>query len=150
MFSSGAPKGVRFTSAEDTFNELLNHAAYWDIIHLPWIETPEIIAWCESEVGAGYDYIGAFSSGFGLARQHPSKWFCSEIIAEVVSQASGVDIPKLLCPTDLGIWVNEILDGVSNEGTMARRQLAALSRFQSSELEDYPILLSLLQNQLTA
>jgi hypothetical protein len=149
MFSSGVPDGVRFTSAKDTFDELANHAGYWDIIQLPWTETHEVTVWCESLVGAGYDYVGAFSSGFGLARQHFDKWFCSEVSAEVISRVSGLVIPKLLCPTDLGIWINDILDGVSDVEAIARRQIAALTRFHGSEIEDYGDLLQIIQGRLT-
>lgn len=153
MFSSGAPKGVRFTSAEDAFNDLTENAAYWDIIGLPWTEPEELIAWCESEVGAGYDYVGAFSSGFGLARQHPSKWFCSEICAEVISRASGIQIPSLLCPTNLGIWINEVLDGTTDPQVIVERQIAAIGQFQASDLDendDYRELVSLMGRQLTS
>lgn len=120
MFSSLAPNGVRFLSAADSFAELKAHADYWDIIALPWLETDEIRYWCEGEVGVGYDYRGALSSGFGLAVANSEKWFCSEISAEIVSRASGEKIPDLLCPTALGIWVDELLNGDSPDAIIAQ------------------------------
>jgi len=125
MFSSLPPNGVRFLSAVDVSIELENHATYWNSIALPWATTPEILHWCDTIAGdrCGYDYRGAFASGFGLATENPEKWFCSEISAEIISRASGEKIPTLLCPTALGVWVDGLLAGESRETLVAMVKL---------------------------
>lgn len=110
-FSSTLQTGVRYLAPEAIREELRVHAQYWDVIDLPWPTTPEIYAFCDRECGAGYDVVGAVCSGCGLARQHPTKWFCSEISAAIITSASGQQPPGLLCPTALHLWASSIAGG---------------------------------------
>jgi uncharacterized protein YycO len=55
---------------------------YWDLIEVPHTKEEEDVLrkWCDSEVGCKYDWNGIlFSQVLGLRREHPNKWFCSEL-----------------------------------------------------------------------
>jgi hypothetical protein len=134
-FSSSAyDKGVRFVTPESIAKSLEANEEYWTVIPLPWIETPQILEWCEGEVGAGYDFRGAFASGFGMAHQDEFKWFCSEICAEIISRASGYNIPKLLNPTALGEWVEMLLSNSGKATELAQgraNKLSVIMRLES-------------------
>jgi len=116
-FSAQAPEGVRFVDSDAVSMMLRRQRAFWSIVDLPksWQETPELLRWCESELGCAYDYLGAINSGIGLAWHHAQKWFCSEICGEVLSRASGLSIPGLLSPNDLHLWIEGVLRGETYE-----------------------------------
>lgn len=48
-------------------------------------------------LGSEYDWIGAIRAGTPFGREHPSKWFCSELAAYVI----GLENPHVWSPQDL-------------------------------------------------
>lgn len=48
-------------------------------------------------LGSTYDWIGAIRAGTPFGREHPSKWFCSELAAYVI----GLENPHVWSPQDL-------------------------------------------------
>lgn len=63
--------------------------AYWDVYPVPCTASQEamIRAFCDGELGCKYDLIGIyFSQILPLRREHPDKWFCSEICAAILKQ----------------------------------------------------------------
>jgi hypothetical protein len=105
-FSSQYPDGVRFKQSIDTDDEL-----EWDVLDVPWRETPEVLAWCDLQVGMPYDMRGAINSGIGIDLENPDAWFCSEIVAEVLSRCCTVFIPRLVSPNDLYRVLKQFLSG---------------------------------------
>jgi len=84
MFSSHlADNGTRFRKMEQ-FNAL-----YWDMLDIPTTEAEEEIVrnFCGNELGCRYDWWGIwFSQVIPLRREHPDKWFCSEICAAALQK----------------------------------------------------------------
>jgi hypothetical protein len=97
-FSSQYPAGVRFLPGIDT-----SDPAVWAVVPVPWIETPEVLAWCESQVGMGYDYAAAVFSALHIDYRSADRWFCSEIVIEVGSRCRNglLGCPEMLNPADL-------------------------------------------------
>lgn len=61
----------------------------WTLVPLPWInwvQEAEIRKRAESIVAAKpeYDWIGALFGGISSSAEDPSKWFCSELCAELI------------------------------------------------------------------
>jgi hypothetical protein len=88
MFSSHvAQGGTRFWTPG------ILSANTWDIYLLPTTleEDIQIRAFCGAELGCGYDWKGIlFSQFIRLQREHPSKWFCSEICAAALQRIDRV------------------------------------------------------------
>jgi hypothetical protein len=105
-FSSELGVGVRFVEYIDT-----SDPRRWDVLRLPWDETPDILAWCRSQVGKGYDLLGATASAFGLTLNNAGEWFCSELVPAAISRhpAAPKVIPPLMHPTALHRWFEEYL-----------------------------------------
>ena len=100
-FSSQAPHGVRILDSIDTSDPKL-----WDVMRLPWKETPELVTWAESQVGLPYDYVGALSAAAGTSVCLAAHWFCSEISIEGMSRVEPeIYIPPLLTPEALYNWM---------------------------------------------
>jgi hypothetical protein len=97
-FSSQYPEGVRFLPGIDT-----SDPAAWTIVEVHWVETPEVLAWCQSQVGMGYDYVGAIFSALHVDYRSANSWFCSEIVIEVGSRCRNglLGCPEMLNPADL-------------------------------------------------
>lgn len=81
MFSSHlADKGTRYVQG-------VIRPDFWDGLWIPTTLEDEIRIrrWCDSELYCRYDWKGIFLSQFlKLQREHPDKWFCSEICAAIV------------------------------------------------------------------
>jgi hypothetical protein len=105
-FSSQAPAGVHLLDSIDTTDK-----SVWEVVTLPWSETAALVAWAESIIGLPYDYVGAISSGIGLAVQLAGRWFCSESSIEGMSRAGAFGIPPLLCPMALHCYLTSMLRG---------------------------------------
>lgn len=61
----------------------------WDYINLQSLITPEreaeIMAFCDSQNGKKYDWLGIFLSQFmPLGIEDPKRWFCSELGAKIM------------------------------------------------------------------
>ena len=84
MFSSHiAQHGTRFWTPG------ILSANVWDVYHIPTTleEDIRVRAFCGSELGCSYDWIGIlFSQFIRLQREHPRKWFCSEICAAALQK----------------------------------------------------------------
>lgn len=79
--------------------------ARWKLVPLrPW--APEdASARAEAEIGAGYDFGGILLTfAVPLRRQHPDRWFCSELCAH----ALGLPDPHTYAPGDLYHWVRAL------------------------------------------
>jgi len=58
------------------------NANEWDILMVPTTTVDDIIirAFCNSQLGCRYDWWGIFFSQIiRLQREHPERWFCSEV-----------------------------------------------------------------------
>lgn len=104
-FSAQAGEGVRWKPSIET-----DHP-WWDVIELPWRESPEVVRWCQSQVGLPYNWVGAINSGFGLDYTRANEWFCSQISIEVMSRCGATGIPALLSPEALYRWVQGHVSG---------------------------------------
>jgi hypothetical protein len=83
MFSAQVGQGTRFW----TPGHLDPNA--WDLLLVPMTLEEEILlkSFCKTEAGCGYDWWGLIASQiFRLQREHPHKWFCSEICACAVQK----------------------------------------------------------------
>lgn len=66
-------------------------------------------SWLRNQIGKEYDYSGLI--GFAIQRdwQEPSKWFCSELIAEALLKAGTIH-PKIkasrITPRDLWLLIS--------------------------------------------
>ena len=78
---------------------------HWNIINLPFEETPELKAFCDSQIGKKYDWLGIL--GFAMFKEydaginHHNQWYCSEICAEILRLLGWVDIPYKVSPNKL-------------------------------------------------
>ena len=122
-FSSQAPHGVHLLDSIDTSDK-----STWEVMTLPWSETATLVAWAESIVGLPYDYVGAISSGIGLAVQLANRWFCSESSIEGMSRAGALGIPTLLCPMALHCYLGSMLRGDEPEELNGHVQQHYLTR----------------------
>ncbi len=95
-FSANAPEGVRFLPSLPQ-----DDACHWLKVRVPWPETPNVLDWCEDQVGEKYDYEAALNSAIGIPRRNPGKWFCSEIVAEICSRCGWCDAPAMPNPVAL-------------------------------------------------
>jgi len=83
----------------------------WELLPLlPWVPADP---WAPSnpwtraaaEIGAAYDYRGILLTfAVPLRRQHPDRWFCSELCAH----ALGLPDPHTYAPGDLYHWVRAL------------------------------------------
>lgn len=71
----------------------------WIVIRLIVSELDEANLWdfLESELGTKYDWKGIFlSQVFGLRREHPDRWFCSELVyagLKLIDKGRGMYLP---------------------------------------------------------
>jgi len=65
----------------------------YDYVNIDIDETlvPEVIEWLGTQVGTAYDWTGVFLLGLNSNAHNESKWFCSEICAEVLKRL-GVEL----------------------------------------------------------
>lgn len=81
-----------------------------DVVSVPIADTRGIRKWLDTQLGKGYDYSGLIGF-FDQKRdwENPNKWFCSELIAEVLIR-EGVIHPKVrsnrITPNDLYMILN--------------------------------------------
>lgn len=62
----------------------------WDIIYFPTKSSinKEILDFVRQEEGSGYDWLGIFlAQFFNAKREHPDKWFCSELTSKILEMA---------------------------------------------------------------
>ena len=118
-FSSRAPIGPTWIKSINTETDVPR----WKLVPLPWPETPHAIAWCDSIVGQGYDYLGAGSSGLHLSMRDANRYFCSQVCIEILSRCGVFGIPPMLSPADLDRFIGRMLSGDSV------KLLAATSEF---------------------
>jgi hypothetical protein len=93
---TGWPRGVSFLDALPQDN-----ADHWLKVTVPWEESAALLAWCNFQVGKGYDYRAAANSAIGIRDRNPDEWFCSSITAEVLSRAGWSDAPVMPNPAEL-------------------------------------------------
>ncbi len=93
-------KGVRFKKIE--------HSDHWDSVPLvSKYQEAEIIQWCETQVGLPYDLLGILGLGMNLpfvnnnAFMLHKKWYCSEIIATVLTAYNIKRLPAHISPNRL-------------------------------------------------
>ena len=114
-FSSWPFEGVRFAK------NIPLDPYHWVWFDLPISEQEEaaLRAWCEGEVGCGYDYIGAIT----LSPAIGEKWFCSEICIASINATTHLHFQPCLSPNGLYIVCNKLLgvhaDGGKNMGLHA-------------------------------
>lgn len=75
----------------------------WDIQPMPWVRSETVRAFLAEHEGEKYDYLGSgrFLLPF-LLREHPSRWFCTEVAAEI----AGYNEPWRFNPADFHIIVD--------------------------------------------
>jgi hypothetical protein len=67
----------------------------WRVLDLPHTMCPDrthvaALDTFHVEQGAKYDWLGIFlSQAVKLNRQHPSRWFCSELVAHILKEGGG-------------------------------------------------------------
>ena len=118
-FTTGANHSMLlgWQDAEYTTRTLGEQEPYWDLIDLPCRVHPELLRWCDSEVGAKYDLLGAIESAVGYSpREHPLRWMCSEVSAAqmIRAQPGMIFAPLLLPPSPFAEWT------LSNGGLLRR------------------------------
>lgn len=97
---SGDQKGCRFKKIRYT------HPERWNKLLLPMTDVQEDRAYKKAVEleGLPYDTIGVASLKTGLIKENPDKYWCSEVVAELIKAAYewGNDfIPSTLSPNDL-------------------------------------------------
>ena len=113
------PDGQCFSSSvrdgqQVRFKKIEVDPEHWTILQLPLEETPEIRAYCDSQLGKKYDWLGIF--GFALFKEYdaginnPKKWYCSEICAEILRHLGWTDIPHKVSPNKLFKLVSAKID----------------------------------------
>ena len=54
----------------------------WDFVDIDWLDPDDILDRLDAERGTGYDWLGLLCSQvLPRSREHPEKWFCSELAA---------------------------------------------------------------------
>lgn len=90
VFSDGTAFSSHIANGGTRFISFLSPSPrVWDFIEIPASrqEEDEIRAWCEFELNCKYDWFGIFfSQVLPLRREHPDRWFCSELCATVVQK----------------------------------------------------------------
>jgi hypothetical protein len=98
LSASGRDGGVRL-------KQIAFKGDRWTFVQpMPWAPAD---AWhrAAAEIGAGYDYRGILMTfAVPLRRQHPDRWFCSELCAH----ALGLPDPHTYAPGDLYHWVRAL------------------------------------------
>jgi len=64
------------------YKRIIYNPQEWDTYEFYSTSDQEAIvdAFCESELGSGYDWRGVLNFRFPWEREHPDKWFCSEVV----------------------------------------------------------------------
>ena len=110
-FSSQYGQGARWIGDIDTT------VGKWEKINipdkmLPWGED-QAAAWCDSIVGAGYDYLGAASSATRVLTRMADRYFCSQTAIAILSRCGLLHIPEMLNPYALREFLKRLLAGES-------------------------------------
>ena len=74
----------------------------WELEPVPWITEQDVKDLYDNEWGCGYDWRGILGSQiFPRAKQHPDKWFCSELAGALLK----IPEPQRLSPHHLRLVV---------------------------------------------
>ena len=80
-------------------------SGHWDVIEVPWQDAELAIDRIMQHDGKAYDTWGVLACHVvSLARSHPDKWFCSELIA----YGLGLPNPHLYSPGSLAATVQHL------------------------------------------
>jgi hypothetical protein len=62
----------------------------WSAIDLPSTDAQDlaVLSFLHEESGCGYDRHGVLRAGGVWSREHPDKWFCSELVAAALRRAA--------------------------------------------------------------
>jgi hypothetical protein len=89
-FTSNGPDGTRFKRID--YHE---HPERWDLIPVPTtaVEEEVVRAFCRAQIGCRYDKAGCVRFVIPFWKEHPDKWFCSEVVCAALQQlfARGVE-----------------------------------------------------------
>jgi hypothetical protein len=83
IYSAHQTQGTRFSRVPPEFEK------YWDVLEIPMSadEEQQLRTFCTAESGCLYDWIGlVLSQVLFLRREHPHRWFCSEICVAALQQ----------------------------------------------------------------
>jgi hypothetical protein len=59
--------------------------ADWDIVAMPWVSERSVKDFLTQHHGCKYDFIGCVRSVLPfVSREHPEKWFCSEVAGTII------------------------------------------------------------------
>jgi uncharacterized protein YycO len=61
-------------------NEWKKRCPHFEMVDVECANPDAAHAFAREQVGKGYDYAGAFSVPFRTHWQHPSHWYCSELV----------------------------------------------------------------------
>lgn len=67
--------------------EFKANASKWEIVEIPTDYPAGVIAWVRGQIGADYDWPGAFGIPARRDWQLPGAWFCSELVAAAFAAA---------------------------------------------------------------
>ena len=74
----------------------------WELVQVPWLTIDDALDLYVQERGCGYDWRGILGSQIlPRAKQHPDKWFCSELAGALLK----IPEPQRLSPHHLRLVV---------------------------------------------
>lgn len=90
VFSNGVAFSSHVANGGTRFISFLSPSPrVWDFIEISTSpqEEAELRVWCQDELNCKYDWLGIFfSQVLPLRREHPNRWFCSEVCAAAVQR----------------------------------------------------------------
>jgi len=72
---------------ESSLNDVLARSSKYEVIDIQCPDDDKGIAWARSQVGKGYDLMGALGLGFNRRWEDDDKWFCSEFLEKAIVEA---------------------------------------------------------------
>jgi uncharacterized protein YycO len=84
------PSRIVCTSIRDAM-EYLDYISVHRFQSLAKVQADMIVSFCIDRVGTPYDYLGAILASFGICRENPKKWYCSELIIDAF-EGAGINL----------------------------------------------------------
>jgi hypothetical protein len=125
-FSSREPKGVGWKAS------IADDPRLWWTLDLPWPESPELIAFCDSLDKLPYWWMGAALSALGEAPQnHAKAFFCSHVCMEILARAGMARMGFIPPPNRAAEYLARVLHQESQLPWDARSKTNAAKLFEA-------------------
>ena len=106
IFSDGLSGSAAYIDGGVRLKNIVYKPEHWDFIDLPPEWEEDIRKEFETKVGLGYDILGNFGFIFPSFDNTKNKYFCSEIMAELL----GFERPQLFTPGILSYSLKLVVD----------------------------------------